>query len=287
MSDAAPRSPITTRSRPVEVAAPPSDRVEVTIVVPTFREHDNLIPLLDRLRRLRDQIPGLEVVFMDDPSGDGSQQLIDSMGEDWVSLVSRNGTRGLSPAVLEGFDHALGKLVVVMDADLSHPPEAIPAMLERLRGSGDRPAQDMVVGSRYVDGGSTQDSWGVFRWVNSAVATLLARPLTRVKDPMSGFFAVRRDAVRDASQWLNPIGYKIALELIVKCGFERVAEVPIHFGLRHAGESKLSLSEQLKYVRHLARLYFFVLSGGRRTVREVRWQHREVSRRATPRARQG
>jgi dolichol-phosphate mannosyltransferase len=114
--------------------------------------------------------------------------------------------------------------------------------------------QQMVLGSRYVPGGSTDDDWGAFRWLNSRVATLLARPLTKVHDPMSGFFALRRADLARAQE-LNPVGYKIALELIVKCGLENVGEIPIAFTDRIHGESKLSLREQLKYIQHLRRLY--------------------------------
>lgn len=246
--------------RPVVVEV--ARAVSVTVVVPTYLERENLGVLLRRLAAVRDGLDGaMDVVFMDDPSGDGSGDVVAAFAREhggWARLVTRTGPRGLSAAVLDGFAEARGDVVVVMDADLSHPPEAIPAMLERLAAGA-----EMVVGSRYVEGGSTDDKWGVLRWVNSAAATLLARPLTRVRDPMSGFFAVRRGAVLSA-RGLNPIGYKVLLELIVKCGLTRVEEVPIRFGLRHAGESKLSFTEQVKYVRHLGRLYGFVMGRRRR-----------------------
>jgi len=111
-----------------------------------------------------------------------------------------------------------------------------------------------------VKGGSTDAEWGVFRWLNSKVATLMARPFTRAKDPMAGFFAFRRAAM-DSAAPLNPVGYKIGLELIVKCRFKKVAEVPIHFEDRKHGESKLSFKEQLRYVQHLGRLMKFKVFG--------------------------
>jgi dolichol-phosphate mannosyltransferase len=113
-----------------------------------------------------------------------------------------------------------------------------------------------VVGSRYVEGGTTADDWGVIRWLNSRVATLLARPLTSILDPMAGFFALRR-ATFEKGQNFNPVGYKIALELIVKCHCERVVEVPIHFEDRRFGQSKLTLTQQLLYLQHLRRLYLY------------------------------
>src|SRR5206468_4514805 len=98
--------------------------------------------------------------------------------------------------------------------------------------------------------------WGLFRWLNSKVATLLARPFTSAKDPMAGFFALRRSTL-EAGTDLNPIGYKIGLELIVKCGCRRIAEVPIHFADRQVGQSKLSFKEQLRYLQHLRRLFIY------------------------------
>jgi dolichol-phosphate mannosyltransferase len=152
---------------------------------------------------------------------------------------------------MDGINRSRRDVVVVMDADLSHPPEKIPELLAALRNGA-----DMAVGSRFTDGGSTADDWGPLRWLNSRVATLLAMPLTTISDPMSGFFAVRRATLGDLRDF-DPIGYKILLEIIVKCRCRYVFEVPIHFENRRLGASKLSLSEQLKYFRHLRRLYMF------------------------------
>ena len=138
-----------------------------------------------------------------------------------------------------------------MDADLSHPPEKIPDMVLALHAG-----QELVIGSRYVAGGSTDDQWGFFRWFNSFIATKLAAPLTTARDPMAGFFAFRK-AELDRADYLNPIGYKIGLEVIVKCRLNNVGEVPIHFTDRTHGESKLTFREQLKYLQHLRRLYIY------------------------------
>jgi dolichol-phosphate mannosyltransferase len=119
---------------------------------------------------------------------------------------------------------------------------------------------DFAVGSRFA-GGSVDQDWSLFRRLNSKVATLLARPLTSIRDPMSGFFALRRDTWRNAAR-LDPVGYKIGLELLVKARCRKVVEVPITFATRQAGESKLSFAEQLRYVRHLLRLYRFKLFAG-------------------------
>ncbi len=113
-----------------------------------------------------------------------------------------------------------------------------------------------MIGSRYTPGGGTDEDWGLLRQINSRVATWLARPLTRISDPMAGFFAIRRETFESAEE-LDPVGFKIALELIVKCRCQNVAEVPIQFHNRKHGESKLNLKEQLNYLRHLKRLYAF------------------------------
>lgn len=226
--------------------------VRVSVIVPTYKEVENLPLLTQRLEQLRQQHQlSLELFLMDDDSQDGTEELVSSMDRDWVTMVVRKKNRGLSQAVLEGLRLARGDVLVVMDADLSHPPEKILEMLAALENG-----TDFVMGSRYVAGGFTTASWGLFRWLNSRVATLLARPLTSVKDPMSGFFALTRTTFETARD-LNPIGYKIGLELMVKCKLRRIVEIPIHFEDRQLGESKLSLAEQRKYLQHLCRLFVY------------------------------
>lgn len=222
----------------------------VSIVVPTYRERDNLPALLARIDALRraEQME-IEVLVMDDDSRDGSAEYVESSGYSFARLITRRENRGLSEAVMDGFQLARHPVVVVMDADLSHPPEAIPRMVLAL-DSG----QEFVIGSRYVRGGSVEEDWGFLRWLNSRLATLLARPLTPARDPMAGFFAFRRSLLERAEK-LDPIGYKIGLEVMVRCNVTSVGEVPIYFANRTAGSSKLNLRVQLQYVRHLRRLY--------------------------------
>jgi dolichol-phosphate mannosyltransferase len=224
----------------------------VTVVVPTYREAENIPHLIDRLNKVRvEHGLDLDVLIMDDNSRDGSEEVVAKCGHDWVKIVVRTTDRGLSPSVLEGMRRATGDVLFCMDADLSHPPEAIPQMIRKLEEGA-----DFVIGSRYVEGGSTSDDWGFLRWLNSRVATLLARPLTTARDPMAGFFAFRRTTLEGGRDF-NPVGYKIGLEFIVKCGCERVVEVPIHFEDRQLGKSKLTARQQLLYLKHLRRLYTF------------------------------
>jgi dolichol-phosphate mannosyltransferase len=229
-----------------------SSSARVTVIVPTYREAENLPYLIDRLGLLRTGLKlDLDLLLMDDDSRDGTQELIERLALPWVTLVIRTTNRGLSKAVLEGLERSTGDILVVMDADLSHPPEKIPDLLTALENGA-----DIAVGSRFTEGGSTADDWGPLRWLNSRIATVLALPLTSMSDPMSGFFALRRKTLR-AGRDFDPIGYKILLEIIVKCRLRYISEVPIHFENRHLGVSKLSLKEQLRYLRHLRRLYTF------------------------------
>jgi dolichol-phosphate mannosyltransferase len=246
-------------------SAPPlarGNRLEspsVSVIVPTYKEAENLPHLIERLGKLRDETGlDLELLIMDDDSRDGSIEAVEARGLPWARIVVRTADRGLSPAVIDGMRVARGDTLVVMDADLSHPPEKIPELVEAVNafaGNGCTPA-DIAIGSRYVAGASTDDRWGLVRWLNSKAATLIARPFTSARDPMSGFIAIRRSTVQRAGS-LNPVGYKIGLELIVKCGCRRVAEVPIHFAERRFGESKLDLEERLKYLRHARRLFLY------------------------------
>jgi len=234
----------------------------ISIVVPTYREADNL-PFV--AEAVHEAFAGLghdyELLFIDDDSEDGSEEICAELSERFpVRIVVRRGERGLATAVMHGISVSSGDIVVVMDADLSHPPSAIPEMVERVQ-NGDN---DFVLGSRYVEGGSIHDDWSFFRKLNSVIPSLLARPLCPLKDPMSGFFAFRRADMPDTSR-LSPIGYKIALEIFVKGDFDNPSEVPIHFSDRQHGESKLTLEEQLNFLRHLGRLYAYKLGFGRGT----------------------
>jgi len=228
--------------------------LKLSVVIPTFREVRNLEAVARSIDvALRDRRWAYEVIFVDDDSQDGSEALAAQLADNLpVRMIVRHGEKGLSTAVLRGIREARGEFVVVMDADLSHPAERIPDMLALLEHN----KKDFVVGSRYVAGGSLDPSWTWFRLLNSKVATWLALPLARIRDPMSGFFAFRRADMPEA-HLLSPIGYKIGLELLVKGDFKQPGEVPIHFADRVHGESKLTWKEQVRYLRHLRRLYQF------------------------------
>jgi dolichol-phosphate mannosyltransferase len=228
----------------------------ISIVVPTFCEAAN-IPILTRqlFDSLRAADVSAELIFVDDDSGDGSEEAVGELAAEYdVRIIVRKGQRGLSSAVLRGFAEAKHDILVCMDADLSHPPESVPAVVAPVAAG----EADFAIGSRYVAGGRTKDDWGLLRWINSKGATLMARPLTAVRDPMAGFFCIPRSVLRRAEQaGLNPIGYKVALEIMIKARCRSVREIPIEFADRLHGESKLTLRQQLQYIRHLMRLYRF------------------------------
>ena len=189
-----------------------------------------------------------EIIIVDDNSPDSTREVCKELEQSYpVWLEVRQHERGLSTAVIHGMKLAVGQTLVCMDADLSHPPEAVPELVANTEEA------DFVIGSRYMRGGKTDDNWGFFRWLNSKAATWLARPLTTATDPMAGFFALRRTKFESVKQ-LDPVGYKIGLELMVKCDCKRLVEVPIHFRNRLHGKSKLTLREQLNYLIHLKRL---------------------------------
>ncbi|MGW9070315.1 glycosyltransferase [Streptomyces yangpuensis] len=239
-----------------ERGAPHGAAGSVTLIIPTFNEAGNVAELLRRLGRA---IPGdlpCEVLFVDD-STDDTPAVVEKAAADHpfpVSVLHREVAEGgLGGAVVEGIRRAGSDWIVVMDADLQHPPHLVPELV----GEGERTGADLVVASRYVSGGSRAGLAGSYRVAVSRAATWLAkglfpRALRGISDPMSGFFAMRRSAVTDGA--LRPLGYKILLELAVRCRPAPVAEVPFVFQERFAGESKSTAREGLRFLAHLASL---------------------------------
>ena len=229
----------------------------VSIVVPTFREAANIPALVERVHAaLSASDIEWELLLVDDDSNDGSEAIVAALARRLpVRMeVRRDGPRDLSLAVIEGIRLARFDRLVVMDADLSHPPERIIDLLAALDAGC-----DLVIGSRYAPGGSVDQAWSPWRFLNSRLATLLALPLVNCSDPMAGFFATDRRALPDL-RTLQPLGYKIALELMVR-GRLRVKEVPIDFSDRTLGASKMNWRQQVNFVRHLYRLYLHRFGG--------------------------
>ncbi len=226
---------------------------QLSVVVPTYGEVDNIALLTERIfNTVRAAGIAAELILVDDNSQDGSLEVVESLKDEYpIHMIVRDNERGLSTAVLRGFERARAKIFLVMDADLSHPPEKIPDLYGPINNN----EADFVFGSRYVSGGQTKD-WPLLRRLNSWIATMLARPLTSATDPMAGFFCLDRRTWQRAAR-LNPLGYKIGLELLIKGRCKKLKDVPIEFADRHAGKSKLTFKQQLFYLIHLRRLYFF------------------------------
>lgn len=234
---------VTVRAPGTESSA--TARVAVSVIVPTFNEAPNLPELV---RRIVASVPDVELVIVDDASVDGTAAVARELGRTApLRIVERSGERGLSTAVLRGMQEARSELCVVMDADLSHPPESIPRMI---RAGQD--GADVVVGSRYVRGGDI-DQWPVLRRFTSWAGTMLARPLTPVRDPMSGFFCLRRGLLVDVP--LRPRGFKILLEILARTGTKNVVEVPIRFEDRSKGASKFGPVQRREYLDQIRDLY--------------------------------
>ena len=228
------------------------NKKNVSIVIPTYKEADN-IPIL--VKKIDEALKGrykYEIVIVDDNSQDGIEENVKELQKDKydVKLKVRTDERGLSSAVIAGFKIAKGDLFLVMDADLSHPPEKVPELLDEITEND----ADFVIGSRFVEGGGAAHfNW--FRKLNAGISKLLARPLTKATDPMAGFFAFPKNIIEGRLDSLNPLGWKIGLEVSVKCAPKKLREVPIQFQERLHGESKLSLKEQINYLIHVKRLF--------------------------------
>ncbi len=224
----------------------------VSIVIPTYNERENLELLIPEIFMSLSEggVKG-EVIVVDDDSPDGTGETAERMKKRFrMKVIRREGKKGLSSAVLEGFGKAEGEILGVMDADFSHPPGDIPRLVNPII----RNRADMTVGSRKVRGGGTE-GWPLKRKIISWGAGLLARPLTSVRDPMSGFFFLKKGVIRGLD--LNPTGYKIGLEVMVKGSNARILEVPFVFRERKSGESKLTFREDLRYLFHLIKLYWY------------------------------
>ncbi len=234
----------------------------ISIVVPTFREAANLPRLAERIQTALEPTGiAWELLLVDDDSDDGTPAAAAALAQRLPLrlIVRREPPRDLSLSVLHGLECSRHDRIVVMDADLSHPPEAIPALLAALDRNG-----AMAIGSRYMSGGSFDRTWGLRRFLSSRLATMLTNPLTGCSDPMSGFFAIDRRALPALSA-MRPTGYKIGLELMVRSDLE-AEEIPIEFHNRHLGASKMNWRQQARYLRHLARLYRHKFGGPFRAV---------------------
>jgi dolichol-phosphate mannosyltransferase len=240
----------------------------VSVVIPTYNERDNVVPLLEAVRAA---MAGreLEVWIVDDDSPDLTWERASGYARSHpeVHVVRRTGERGLSAAVIEGFRRARGDLLAVMDADLSHDPALLPRLVDAVLAGA-----DVAVGSRRVPGGGA-DNWPWHRRKASDLATALARWWlgVRVCDPMSGYFVLRRAVFEGVRERLQPRGYKILLEIVCRAGAVEVVELPYVFRDRQQGVSKVSLRVGWELLRSLWQLRAVRRRDGR-TGPDGRWR---------------
>lgn len=229
----------------------------LSVIVPTYNESKNIVGILDSLRKHLPIGTDTEIIVVDDNSPDGTGNIVEEYARNSknennqsVQVIHRKAERGLSSAILAGINYAKGESVVVMDSDFSHPPQTIPKMIEELQKS----ECDIVVASRYVNGGSVK-GWPFKRKIISKGATKIAQHGLgiKIKDPMSGFFVFKRNIINNIK--FDAIGYKILLEILVKARGVKVKEIPYEFINRKEGSSKLDTAVTIDYVKSLWRLY--------------------------------
>jgi dolichol-phosphate mannosyltransferase len=229
--------------------------MDLTVVIPTYNEAKNITILVERTFKVFHECNlDAELIIVDDDSPDRTWEVAQQLKSTYCNLevLRRFDKRGLSSAVLDGIQLARGNIIGVMDADLSHPPEKIPELVKPIMSQ----QSDLVIGSRYVKGGDTEN-WPFKRKVSSKLATLTARGLTQIKDPMSGFFFLKKNVIEGVE--LNPKGFKIGLEILVKGRYKNATEIPILFRDRKYGASKLSAEVISEYLSQILRLYAYKL----------------------------
>jgi len=228
---------------------------KITVIIPTYNETDNLPILVGSIFDVfEENLFRGEIIIVDDNSPDGTGRIADELSfrNNNIRVIHRKGKEGLSSAVMEGFRYATGEIIGVMDADLSHPTDVIPKLvLPIINGES-----EFSIASRYLKKEEIE-KWPLIRKITSRGATILARPLTNISDPMSGFFFFKKNILDGVT--LSPIGYKIMLEIVVKGKYQKIKEIPYIFRDRYKGVSKLNWMEHGNYLVHLAKLYVYVL----------------------------
>lgn len=221
-----------------------------TIVIPTYNERETICTAIERTLTAFEG--NVNILIVDDSSPDGTAHLINSEygTDDRIQVLVRDGKNGLASAIAHGVEHVTTDTVLVADADLQHPPEVFPDLVDAIQDGA-----DIAIGSRYVDGGGI-NGWPLSRRVLSRGAALIAKagvPQIRgISDPMSGLFAFQRDVI-DPSD-MNAPGFKVLLQVLTKGDYDRVVDVPYTFQPRAGGDSTLGWREQLEFLEHIAML---------------------------------
>lgn len=219
----------------------------LSIIVPVYNERQNVKELVTRIENA---LKGnkYEIIFVDDSNDETTNIIMNLMRQDEnVKLIHREDKKGLSSAVIEGFNLAKGDVLSVMDGDLQHPPEIVPLMLAKINEGA-----DIVIPSRFVEGGS-DGGLNLFRKLVSGTARymgkLLFKKLRKVSDPTSGIFMLKKSII--SGKKLSDIGWKILIEILVISDYNNLVEIPYSFNTRNSGESKMNAFVQAQYLKHL------------------------------------
>lgn len=224
-----------------------------SLIIPTYNEKDNIELLLNRLRDTLGDGEDIEIIVVDDDSPDLTWKIVETYShkDQRIKLIRRRKEKGLSRAVIEGFSKAKGDILGVMDADLSHDHRILPKMISAI----DDEDYDLVVGSRRIPGGGA-DKWPWYRKISSDIATRVAKRSLDIKisDPMSGYFLLKREIFEKVKHEVNPLGYKILLEIYIRSNPQRVKEISFIFKDRKQGYSKVTLKVIVEYLQMLFKL---------------------------------
>ena len=230
---------------------------QISIIIPTYNESENIIKILHSIGEILPKNIPTQAIVVDDNSPDGTGKIVEDylknvkkIADYTIEIIHRKAKDGLGSAILKGIQQAKGDTIVVMDSDFSHPPQIIPKLIESIK----KYQYDIAVASRYIKGGKIQ-GWSLKRKIISKSATLIAKKGLGIdtKDPMSGFFAFKRNIIKGLN--IDAIGYKILLEILVKTKNVNIKEIPYTFQDREFGSSKLSSGTILDYCRSVWKLY--------------------------------
>ena len=230
---------------------------QISIIIPTYNESENIIKILHSIGEILPKNIPTQAIVVDDNSPDGTGKLVDDylknvkkIADYTIEIIHRKAKDGLGSAILKGIQQAKGDTIVVMDSDFSHPPQIIPKLIESIK----KYQYDIAVASRYINGGKIQ-GWSFKRKFMSKFATLIAKKGLGIdtKDPMSGFFAFKRNIIKGLN--IDAIGYKILLEILVKTRDANIKEIPYTFQDRELGDSKLTTKTIIDYCRSVWKLY--------------------------------
>lgn len=229
--------------------------MNISIIIPSFNEQQNVVLLTERIRAVLQPLSlSYEIWFIDD-SLDNTPAILAELAQQYpeVRTIHREKTRGLGSAVVMGFQQSSGRYLIVMDADLQHPPELFPELISTLQQGA-----DLVIPSRFIAGGS-DGGLNMFRklisWTARAIGRLLVKSFRPLSDCTSGYFALQRHVIENVT--LNPTSWKILMEVIVKGKAQKIVEIPYQFVARDMGTSKMTLREQWYYLCHVMQLARF------------------------------